>query len=238
MVATASSPACFLHRRVDPRALHTRRSRPRGDVAAVTGAGGCLAFTAIASLGLPGWRGFWGEVLALLGSYNRCRRSRATRSVPTWWPGASARADRRLLPLDAPAGEPRQGPAQWEGKKLVDVQPIEMVAWAPLLLLTLGLGLYPRLIFDVTTHSVIGLTGCSGAEPHMQIDYAAVAPSSSHRRALRGARRRPGAAGGPQGPHHAVSLLGVADARGAPRARRRPGPADPRRDVSWSTPSP
>ena len=53
-------------------------------------------------------------------------------------------------------------PAQWEGKKLVDVQPLEMLAWAPLLLLTLGLGLFPRLIFDVTTHSVIGLTKLLG----------------------------------------------------------------------------
>src|SRR5207302_1679495 len=31
---------------------------------------GLLAFTAIASLGLPGLAGFWGEVLALLSSYN------------------------------------------------------------------------------------------------------------------------------------------------------------------------
>jgi NADH:ubiquinone oxidoreductase subunit 4 (subunit M) len=53
-------------------------------------------------------------------------------------------------------------PAQWEGKKLVDVQPLEMVAWAPLLLLTLSLGLFPRLIFDVTTQSVIGLTKLLG----------------------------------------------------------------------------
>src|SRR5207245_77350 len=53
-------------------------------------------------------------------------------------------------------------PAQWEGHKLFDVQPVELVAWAPLLALTLLLGVFPRLIFDVTTHSVIGLTKLLG----------------------------------------------------------------------------
>ena len=32
--------------------------------------GGILAFSAIASLGLPGLAGFWGEVLALLAAFN------------------------------------------------------------------------------------------------------------------------------------------------------------------------
>src|SRR5216110_3040612 len=32
--------------------------------------GGAFALTAIASLGLPGLAGFWGEVLALLAAYN------------------------------------------------------------------------------------------------------------------------------------------------------------------------
>ncbi len=31
---------------------------------------GIFAFTAIASLGLPGLAGFWGEVMALLSSYS------------------------------------------------------------------------------------------------------------------------------------------------------------------------
>ena len=42
------------------------------------------------------------------------------------------------------------------------MQPIELLAWAPLLVLTLLLGLYPRLIFDVTNHSVVALTRVLG----------------------------------------------------------------------------
>ena len=37
--------------------------------------GALLAFAAVASLGLPGLAGFWGEMLALLGSYDPGRRA-------------------------------------------------------------------------------------------------------------------------------------------------------------------
>ena len=37
--------------------------------------GGLLGFTAMASLGLPGLAGFWGEFMALLGAFNAAHRS-------------------------------------------------------------------------------------------------------------------------------------------------------------------
>jgi NADH-quinone oxidoreductase subunit M len=125
--------------------------------------GGLLAFTAIASLGLPGLAGFWGEVLALLSSYNplAALSSRTFRAyMVAGGIGTVLTAGYFLWMLQRV--NLGKVPAQWEGKKLVDVQPLEMVAWAPLLLLTLGLGLFPRLIFDVTTQSVIGLTKLLG----------------------------------------------------------------------------
>src|SRR5437660_827674 len=125
--------------------------------------GGLLAFTAIASLGLPGLAGFWGAVPALLSSYNPLSAlSRHTFAAYMVAGGIGTVLTAGYFLWMLQRVNLGKVPAQWEGKKLVDVQPIEMLAWAPLLLLTLGLGLFPRLIFDVTTHSVIGLTRLVG----------------------------------------------------------------------------
>jgi NADH-quinone oxidoreductase subunit M len=120
-------------------------------------------FAAIASLGLPGLAGFWGELLALLSSYNPLSAlSSHTFRVYMVAGGIGTVLTAGYLLWMIQRVDLGKVPAQWEGKQLFDVQPLEMVAWAPLLLLTLGLGLFPRLIFDVTTHSVIGLTKLLG----------------------------------------------------------------------------
>jgi NADH-quinone oxidoreductase subunit M len=50
---------------------HTREmSRLGGNIKLMPVMGGILAFTAMASLGLPGLAGFWGEFMSLIGSYN------------------------------------------------------------------------------------------------------------------------------------------------------------------------
>jgi NADH-quinone oxidoreductase subunit M len=46
---------------------------------------------------------------------------------------------------------------RWEKKKLFDVQPLELVSWAPLLVLVIGMGLFPRMIFGITNDSVVAL---------------------------------------------------------------------------------
>jgi len=125
--------------------------------------GGLLAFTAIASLGFPGLAGFWGEVLALLSSYNPLSAlSSHTYRVFMVAGGIGTVLTAGYFLWMLQRVNLGKVPAQWEGKTLIDVQPLEMIAWAPLLLLTLALGLFPRLIFDVTTHSVIGLTKVFG----------------------------------------------------------------------------
>ena len=49
---------------------HTREmSRLGGNLKLMPLLGGIFAFTAMASLGLPGLAGFWGEFMSLLGSY-------------------------------------------------------------------------------------------------------------------------------------------------------------------------
>ena len=69
-----------------------------------------LTFTAIASLGLPGLAGFWGEVMALLSSYSPAEGLSVTlfRALMVVG-GRRHHPHRRLLPVDAPAGEPGHG---------------------------------------------------------------------------------------------------------------------------------
>ena len=120
---------------------------------------GLLAFSAIASLGLPGLAGFWGEVMALLSSYNPLR-------------GLSPATFRTFMVVGGIGTVLTAGyflwmlqrvnlgkvPIKWQDHKFSDVQPLELVAWAPLLILILVLGIYPRLMFDITNNSVIALT--------------------------------------------------------------------------------
>jgi NADH-quinone oxidoreductase subunit M len=53
-------------------------------------------------------------------------------------------------------------PERWQAKRLFDVQPLELLSWAPLLLLIIGLGLFPRLMFGVTNESVVHLVKALG----------------------------------------------------------------------------
>jgi NADH-quinone oxidoreductase subunit M len=48
-------------------------------------------------------------------------------------------------------------PERWEKKRLFDVQPLELASWAPLLVLIIVMGLFPRMIFGVTNDSVLQL---------------------------------------------------------------------------------
>lgn len=120
--------------------------------------GGLLAYTAIASLGLPGLAGFWGEVLALLASYNPLA-------------GLSLSTFRTFMVVGGVGTILTAGyflwmlqrvnlgriPQRWEGKQFADVEPLEMIAWAPLLVLILILGVVPSLLLDLTGPSVSGL---------------------------------------------------------------------------------
>src|SRR5919106_1355139 len=117
--------------------------------------GSILAFTAIASLGLPALAGFWGEVMALLSSYNPAE-------------GLSVGLFRTLMVFGGIGTILTAGyflwmlqrvnlgavPERWAEKQLSDVNAYEYVAWAPLLVGILALGIFPRLIFGVTSEAV------------------------------------------------------------------------------------
>jgi NADH-quinone oxidoreductase subunit M len=119
---------------------------------------GILTFTAIASLGLPGLAGFWGEVMALLSSYNPAQ-------------GLSVVLFRILMVAGGVGTILTAGyflwmlqrvnlgtvPERWAGKPLQDVDRIEWVSWAPLLFATLLLGVFPRVVFGVTNEAISGL---------------------------------------------------------------------------------
>ncbi|HEV7826656.1 MAG TPA: NADH-quinone oxidoreductase subunit M [Mycobacteriales bacterium] len=111
---------------------------------------GLLGFIAVASLGLPGLAGFWGELFAIVAAWQRSDGG----SDPLWTAcavlaalGAALAAAYflRLLRIVV-NGEPGEvvtsrGP--------LPVRPGEWLAWGPLAALTLVLGLLPALVLDL-----------------------------------------------------------------------------------------
>jgi NADH-quinone oxidoreductase subunit M len=120
---------------------------------------GLLAFCAIASLGLPGLAGFWGEVMALLASFQPLEGLNLTvfrTAMVIGGIGTVLTAGYFLWMLQrVNMGKEREGAHHG---RLLDVSRLEYAAWLPLLALILILGLYPRLIMDTTTSSVTRLT--------------------------------------------------------------------------------
>ena len=122
--------------------------------------GALFVLAAVASLGLPGLAGFWGEALALLASYRPAPDlSRPLYAVLLAVAAAgtaiTAAYFLRLLRAlvvgpDVPSGDRRVGGA-------ADVRPVELVAWVPLAVLTVAVGLYPRLVLGLTDAPVQAL---------------------------------------------------------------------------------
>jgi NADH-quinone oxidoreductase subunit M len=122
--------------------------------------GGVFAFVAIASLGLPGLAGFWGEVMALLSAFNPAGiLSDQTTLFRVFMVaggiGTILTAGYFLWMLQ----RVNMGtvPEKWQAQPLPDLLPVEWVSWTPLLVATVALGIFPRLIFGVTQEPVEGL---------------------------------------------------------------------------------
>ena len=120
-----------------------------------------MTYVAVASLGLPGLAGFWGEFVAMWAAIN---------------PGGGL-ADRygglylALVVIAAIGtvltagyflwllqrmnlGKPLE---KWRDAPLDDVMRVEWVSWTPLLVLIIALGLFPRIIFGVQDAAVSNL---------------------------------------------------------------------------------
>lgn len=117
---------------------------------------GLLGYAAIASLGLPGLAGFWGEAFAVFAAFSR--------GGPLWIVlgclaavGAALAAAYFLRMLR----QVTHGPPS---PQVLSLSPsglgaVELVAWAPLVVLTLVLGLLPSLVTALSADAVRTLVG-------------------------------------------------------------------------------
>jgi NADH-quinone oxidoreductase subunit M len=135
---------------------HTREiSQLGGMLGQIPKLGSVFTYAAIASLGLPGLAGFWGEMMSLLGAYNPAPGLDVTLFrvlMVGGGIGTVLTAGYLLWTIQrVNLGRP---PAAFEGKTLADVQPLEWLAWTPLLALILIAGLWPKIILAVTDGAV------------------------------------------------------------------------------------
>jgi NADH-quinone oxidoreductase subunit M len=138
---------------------HTREmARLGGNQKLMPVMGAILGFTAMASLGLPGLAGFWGEFMALLSAFNPLdglslgvfRTSMVIGAV-----GTVLAAGYLLWMLQrVNFGEPSE---EWSGVEFHDVDGYEMAAWVPLIVATLAIGVFPRIVFGATNDAVVQL---------------------------------------------------------------------------------
>ena len=157
-------PRCHHRAAVLPGRLHAAPVPHEGDVASRRQheghacARGILAFTAMASLGLPGLAGFWGEFMALLASFNPLdglSLSLFRTAMVVGAIGTVLTAGYLLWMLQrVNLGEV---PEEWEGKEIADADAFELAAWVPLVLAILAIGIFPRIIFGATNDAVVNL---------------------------------------------------------------------------------
>jgi len=138
---------------------HTRdMARLGGNMKLMPKMGAILAFIAMASLGLPGLAGFWGEFWSLIGAYNPLNGLNVSLFRGTMVAGAIGTvltAGYMLWMLQrVNLGEPN---AEWEGHDLPDADRFELAAWAPLLVATVAIGVFPRIITEATNGAVVEL---------------------------------------------------------------------------------
>jgi NADH-quinone oxidoreductase subunit M len=125
--------------------------------------GWILGFCAMASLGLPGLAGFPGEFMAILSAYQPhpalseelFRAYMVIASI-----GTVLAAGYLLWMLQRTAfGTPKE---EWEGHHFHDMHWPEYVAWVPLLVSIVALGVFPSLLFDMIDPAVQTVTQAIG----------------------------------------------------------------------------
>jgi NADH-quinone oxidoreductase subunit M len=120
--------------------------------------GGLTLFAAIASLGLPGLAGFWGEMLAMLGSFRPDPGlSRplfvtlmAIAGVGTVLTAIYFLTMLRRVTFGLVAD-------RWRDQPLRDVLASDVAAWVPLTVLAVAIGVWPRLVLGLSETAVRGL---------------------------------------------------------------------------------
>ncbi|MFE0700004.1 NuoM family protein [Streptomyces sp. NPDC058872] len=116
--------------------------------------GALLAFAAVASLGLPGLAGFWGEMLALFGAFDPAEGL----SRPAFLTFTAIGAFGTLLTAAYLLLVVRRvcmgGPRPAAETAIPDVQAYEFAAWTPLVALTVLAGLWPAVLLGLTDPAV------------------------------------------------------------------------------------
>jgi NADH-quinone oxidoreductase subunit M len=138
---------------------HTREmARLGGNMKLMPILGAMLGFTAMASLGLPGLAGFWGEFMALLGSYQPLeglnlgvfRTAMVLGAI-----GTVLTAGYLLWMLQkVNLGEPKE---EWASHEFHDVDRYELAAWVPLLVAIVAIGVFPEIVTGAANDAVTAL---------------------------------------------------------------------------------
>jgi NADH-quinone oxidoreductase subunit M len=124
--------------------------------------GWLLGFSAMASLGLPGLAGFWGEFPAVLSAFSPSKLAHGLLGgdvLVTYRTfmviaaiGTVLAAGYLLWMFQRVAfGKPT---AEFENAHIHDVHVSEWIAWAPLLALIVAIGFYPDILFSITDGAV------------------------------------------------------------------------------------
>jgi len=132
--------------------------------------GWVLGFCAMASLGLPGLAGFWGEFPSILSSYNPAKLAQGLLNGDPLVTfrifmviaaiGTVLAAGYLLMMYQRVAfGSPT---AEFERAHIHDINIPEWVAWVPILLLIVALGIYPNLVFHMTNQAVTHISRVFG----------------------------------------------------------------------------
>lgn len=145
--------------------------------------GWILGFVSMASLGLPGLAGFWGEFPAILSAYEPGGSDPNTALFRVYMVVAAlgtVLAAGYLLWLyqRVAFGEPSDEFAN--DPHIHDAVPSELIAWTPLLVLIVVFGVYPNLMFKVTDPAVTRMVNASfaPAEPPSGSTEAVEKPGS------------------------------------------------------------
>jgi NADH-quinone oxidoreductase subunit M len=123
-----------------------------------------LTFAVVASLGLPGLAGFWGEMLAMLGAYRPAAglpRETFVTFMVFGGLGAvlTAAYFLRLLSTITHGRTRRSEKGHREVSPMAALSAYEYAAWVPLVAATLVVGLWPKTLLDLTTAPVHALLG-------------------------------------------------------------------------------
>jgi len=123
--------------------------------------GGLLAFAAVASLGLPGLAGFWGEMLAMFGAFKPAAGlDRGTYLAFTAIAAfGTLLTAAYLLVVVRRVNMGERETAEAPLPALPDIQTYEFAAWTPLVALTVLAGLWPAVLLGLTDPAVRTLLG-------------------------------------------------------------------------------